>query len=435
MANKKIIKGILPICYDALTSYPFTGQDLDALTYYEMLRIIIGKINEMIPIVNLTDDRIREAIRELVDDGTMAQIINEEIWSRYNIFYTPEDFGGVGDGLTDCTDAFDQACHAMHEGDIKILYIPPEKTYLIRGSIAIPPDCMLIGAGHSSKIYYLDNNLPEYSFGTGITTGGDNIVIANLCIDHYQTGTVIPGGGGMTGAVAVSAIEAIGKIVPPSSGYPRVPRKNIILDTLWGDHGRYFLQTDNAADDNLMENIYVRNIIAPGALVSIAPRGGNLKNVTYENIVCDVFRGGAYSGYAGSNININNVRCTYLHARATGLNITNMVIDRSGSVNNDANHLADLYSGNILTNIRMIPGGSTVYNMYLRGSGAFRFNCCEFADVAKIFNIQSAVGPVYLCDCHAEQTGTEANSINGAAVLGEINMPIAEGYTFHKFPA
>lgn len=67
------VQKILPLVYD------------DSLSYYELLSKVVAKINEIVPIVNVTDGTIKNYvdvyIQSLVDDGTLEGMINDELLS------------------------------------------------------------------------------------------------------------------------------------------------------------------------------------------------------------------------------------------------------------------------------------------------------------------------------------------------------------------
>lgn len=67
---------VLPLVYD------------DALSFYELVGKCVQKINEMIPVVNVTqeeiDKKVSQAIQELIDNGTLNDIINNQLFSELN---------------------------------------------------------------------------------------------------------------------------------------------------------------------------------------------------------------------------------------------------------------------------------------------------------------------------------------------------------------
>ena len=67
---------VLPLVYD------------DALSFYELVSKCVQKINEIIPVVNVTqeeiDKKVSEAIQALIDNGTLNDIINNQLFSKLN---------------------------------------------------------------------------------------------------------------------------------------------------------------------------------------------------------------------------------------------------------------------------------------------------------------------------------------------------------------
>lgn len=422
------IKPILPFLYSAVTSFPFSEFDFDAMTDYEFNQALRCKLNEIIGAVNNINSNLVAYVSDKIDmmkeDGTLDEIINQTLFERYNIFYTPEDFGGVGDGVTDCTAAFDAACEAMNSGDIKILFIPAGKTYLIKTTIGIPAGCMLIGDGPTSVIYY-DETITD--FGVGITNAGDNVVIANLKVNHANNTRPIPPAGKMAGAISVGCLNHIGA-VEAGVEYTRVNRKNCVVSDIWTDYGRYCLQTENSPDYTL-ENVYVNNIFAPDSMVSIAPRNNNMTNVHYNNIRCHMLRTGAYSnsGYGGNAISVNNFYCKYVQARGKKAVFNNGVIDSTGSIYHDRAYAVNLESGNIFNNCQFIGEAGNVETAILANGidDNFRFNNCDFSGFTRFWRKDPDIelpAPVYFNSCNISQTGTASAPLQGAAVMCDIDM-------------
>ncbi len=83
---------------------------------------------------------------------------------KFGDMISVKDFGAVGDGVADDTEAFQKAL-AVHDA----VYIPPG-TYLITGTIALEPYKALIGAGQSSIIACQSNAFVAIEIPCGFTT-------------------------------------------------------------------------------------------------------------------------------------------------------------------------------------------------------------------------------------------------------------------------
>ena len=410
--KKKNVKPLLPIFYDALTSYPFTNNDLDALTYYEILRIIIGKVNEITTFLN--GDVPAEAER----------------W-----FYVPEDFGAVGDGIFDCTQAFNDAALQLQAGEIRILFIPANKTYLIKNTIAIPAGSILLGSGETSRIYY-DETFSN--FGVGITTGGDDIIISNLRIDH-KIKTPILVTGAMTGALSVSNIIHAGEISPPMAQYAYSQmRKNIIISRIWTD-GRYSLQTEPKSSTDVIENVFVSDIYNPGGAVSLAPKG-SLRNVVYRNINCEMLRTGSVNTMYGKGITVDGFKCNFLRAFSDGVEHINGVIDCSKTKqvpilyniddpDDKPFNALDVRPGNKFENVSFIEGDPEITTAVrvVIPSGAdetLSFVNCDFGNFRDLWTNYSGIPRADFVNCRGSQTSGHLNVIRGTIYGGNMEGAI-----------
>lgn len=104
--KQKIGKIVEPLVYDALTSYPFIERDFDALTLYELITIIIDKLNRCIEIVDDIDstltEKITEQLNEWLEDGTIEELVSDllnevkeaEEENKKNISLVPREIKG-----------------------------------------------------------------------------------------------------------------------------------------------------------------------------------------------------------------------------------------------------------------------------------------------------------------------------------------------------
>lgn len=420
---------VLPIVFD------------DSLSFQELLYKVTQKINEVIGVVNDLGGQIQSDVesilREWYDDGTLAEIINETIFNKLNqhiLWYTPEDFGAVGDGLTDCTDAFDAACHAMAEGDIRILFIP-KGTYLIKYTIAIPEGCTLIGTGPESCIYYDETHT---GFGVAITNAGSDVTIANLRFEQARTGRV--SFGSQTGCIGISTLapEKLGKVTAP---YDRSENHHIRIINVYSDNSPYILQTEPASDGNGITDVYVEGVYAPKSLVSyLAGTNGGIKKLTYKNIFCDCIRLGNNTKQT-KDILLSDFYCKGL--RVTDGNhaiVENGIVDCSGDTNNDSTNMCMLLPDTILKNVEF-KGGNEQYSYYLScygSEGQFIINGCKMSGAAR-FATQSVSGqactmPMMINDCDINWTEDHVPNVQGCVVNSSFKdiIPIYPLYFLDK---
>jgi len=108
------------------------------------------------------------------------------------------DFGAVGDGVTDDTEAINRALYQLYcrESNPQIrrsLFFPAGR-YLVTESIVIPPYAMLYGEGINSSVIVLDTSSPTSSLSEYVARFGDSL---------QQTGVNI-GNNGATPPIDIS---------------------------------------------------------------------------------------------------------------------------------------------------------------------------------------------------------------------------------------
>jgi hypothetical protein len=118
------------------------------------------------------------------------------------------DFGAVGDGVTDDTDAINRALYQLYcrevNPQIRRSLFFPAGVYRVTGSIDIPPYATLVGEGSNNSLIVMDNGVADYVArtadslqNTGVNIGDAGaippqyITITNLGFTHSDpTGSV-----------------------------------------------------------------------------------------------------------------------------------------------------------------------------------------------------------------------------------------------------
>ena len=99
MNERKYFK-LTPFKMQVLQSFPFIDEDFDALTNYELLCKVVDYLNKTISNVDLLNEKVEEfetyfdnldvqeeinnKLDEMAEDGTLADIINQEIFGELN---------------------------------------------------------------------------------------------------------------------------------------------------------------------------------------------------------------------------------------------------------------------------------------------------------------------------------------------------------------
>ncbi len=94
-------------------------------------------------------------------------------------FATVLDFGAVGDGVTDDTEAINRALYQLYCREVnpqirRSLFFPAGR-YLVTESIVIPPFAMLYGEGINSSVIVLDTSSPTSSLSEYVARFGDSL--------------------------------------------------------------------------------------------------------------------------------------------------------------------------------------------------------------------------------------------------------------------
>ena len=130
--------------------------------------------------------------------ATSGSPISQSLQSWLDQFATVKDFGAVGDGVTDDTDAINRALYEIYCREVnpqirRALFFPGGQ-YLVRESIIIPPYARLYGEGANNSVIVLTDGSLDSSLSNYCARFGDSL---------QQTGVNI----GNNGAVAPNNIE------------------------------------------------------------------------------------------------------------------------------------------------------------------------------------------------------------------------------------
>lgn len=147
-----------------------------------------------------------EAAGYTVQTGpTLGNPVTLSLQSWFDQWATVKDFGAVGDGLTDDTDAINRALFQIYcretNTQIRRAIFFPAGTYRVTGSINIPPYATLYGEGKDNSIIQLDTGtLAEcvartadslQQTGVNISNGGatppQNITISNMSFQSLDS--------------------------------------------------------------------------------------------------------------------------------------------------------------------------------------------------------------------------------------------------------
>lgn len=144
----------------------------------------VNQVNELIDWVNVTPEKMAEMLAQWQADGTLNNIISEalqteidtvrdnlndfiEIYNRDSKPFTPEQYGAVGDGISDDSAAITDMFTAAPEGSTILL----KGTYLMTASVVITKSFNIDGQNTGKLIAGANglNNLLDFSGVTRMT--------------------------------------------------------------------------------------------------------------------------------------------------------------------------------------------------------------------------------------------------------------------------
>ena len=143
-----------------------------------------------------------ESAGYIVQTGPAAgSPVTQSLQSRLDDFATVTDFGAVGDGITDNTEAINRAlfelyCRSNNTAARRGLFFPAG-VYLIKETIIIPPYAYLYGEGAQSSIITLDVASDVSTLNAYVARTGDSL---------QQTGAQI-GNNGATPPTSISIVR------------------------------------------------------------------------------------------------------------------------------------------------------------------------------------------------------------------------------------
>lgn len=176
---------IIPCVYD------------DSLSYYELLERVICKLNEVICAQNKIPEIILDQFKWLIENGVFAQLVNSEIYKNiYSVFvnvkYPPSTLKrAIGDGVTDDTDAFQQAID--YASKYRGIVLVPDGIFKVSG-VVLKDFTYITGINNSKSILLADptKDMPIFTAGdfdtnaTGSSStvvGCQDVTITNLQFD------------------------------------------------------------------------------------------------------------------------------------------------------------------------------------------------------------------------------------------------------------
>jgi hypothetical protein len=137
------------------------------------------------------------------NDTSVINSVSRSLQSKLDEYVSIADWGAIGDGITDCTTAFQDALNDLfrnaNENYKKVLFIPNGE-YIVNSNLRIPSGTIIKGETQSRSIINIGSNSIRLIASNGSefvdfssTIRAENIEISNLKI-RRTTGTVVLSG-------------------------------------------------------------------------------------------------------------------------------------------------------------------------------------------------------------------------------------------------
>lgn len=299
-----------------------------------------------------------------------------------------------------------------------IVYFP-SGTYKTSYTIFIPENTMFVGTGPETVLYFDET---DTTFGVALSNGGSNVGIVNMKVNSNNTGTINTTSA-LPGSIGISNVDDSATTDPYYHTFVRADTENIYIHNVYSDTN-YVLQVEPDSS-HVLRNITIDGVYAPESMVSLNANDA-AENVTYRNIVCDVFRLGT-GGY-GKHIVADTVKCRtaffrnypptgYTYGNVEPMHVSNLDLNTDGS-NSDMNAPARINGTVDFVNCSFDNKGAIASYLLERYYGILSFSNCTFDNFGTLF--AANVSPLsndfcvnMLTNCRAIQTGTGISVIFG----------------------
>lgn len=222
--------------------------------------------------------------------------ITRSYQQKFDDFVNIRDFGAVGDGLVDDTDAINRAIQQIYKSTVvtteprtrRTIYFPGG-TYLTSNTIQIPPWARIVGDGLSSTI---------------IRQSQGNRSVANVCDSKFQDGVLI----GSSSATLPNNIEIYGFRFQNANASPTTP----------------LMVLNSAANVKIHNTSFVGNSAVGTYANLIAITGATTRSIQFDG--CKFLGGG--NAVSIQNSSITNIKIT----NSVFDNLSNAAVNLGGSI-------------------------------------------------------------------------------------------------------
>jgi len=296
-----------------------------------------------------------EAAGYVVDTGIAGNAIVRTLQSKFDDVVSIRDFGAIGDGIVDDTDAINRAlfelfCRATNESIRRSLFFPAG-VYNVTGKIKIPPYAKLYGEGLSSSII---NFIKSATVAATTITVGNRYVIETIGSTNFTSigatnntaglifvATTSGTGTGTVRLIATDSVvetsDSLHQVTPNIGNGAAIPPTGIEIESIgiYSDEEITLLKLVETADSGFCyvglkgPNTTPATQINNTASVQIISTLGPTRNITFSKLATE---GTTYGLHAMGDVKGVVLETSRLDQHTKGVFVTNESVAASAIV-------------------------------------------------------------------------------------------------------
>jgi hypothetical protein len=368
---------------------------------------------------------------------TLGTPVTQSLQSWLDQYASVQDFGAVGDGSTDDTEAINRALYQIYCREVnpqirRSLYFPAG-VYRVTSSINIPPYATLYGEGNNNSIIAMDNDVADYvartadslqqignNIGNAGATPPQDITITNMGFTHLDpTGSVFLvedatnmtfknvgiRGVGTTADLTSDANGSIGIALQSNVSYTC---EQIVFDGCVFSGLVYALYSDYrtkgvTVTNSFLNILYQGILLGEGSTVDGGPTGTRITENVFDNIFAE---GIVFGRYLSTALNASGHNVFYDVGNGfSGSNVTPVTVNISIESNNNVS-IGDMFERNDATaqvypRISLINPNNSETTLSIATTNGESLQMGQYTRLSgtQFVLINDDSGPVFTFDC------------------------------------